>query len=247
MIISQYFGNPKLGRNLGNQLFELAALIGLAKRYSTTLLMPSLWQYRSSFNLDSSIEYGDVEAFISIREPAFHCCMEFFDKFENIIKNERVYVEGYFQSELYWKPFEYEIRKAFDFTASIQKDTDLFLIDNDVDVEGMVAVSVRRGDFATDSNHYLLPLEYYFGALSLFFPEKDIMVFSDDIPWCKEHFNITDRRVVFSENKSAIEQLSLMCRFSNFILANSTFSWWGAYLSKAENKKVIRPYYHFGG
>ena len=206
MIISRYFGNPKLGRNLGNQLFELAALIGLAKKYNTTLLLPSLWQYRSSFNLDSSIEYGDVEAFISIREPAFHCCMEFFDKFENLIKNDRVYVEGYFQSELYWKPFEDEIRKTLDFTASIQKDTDLFLTDNNMDVEKMVAVSVRRGDFVTDPNHYLLPLEYYIGALSLFFPEKDIMVFSDDIPWCKEHFKITDRRVVFSENKSAIEQ-----------------------------------------
>ena len=247
MIISRYFGNPKLGRNLGNQLFELAALIGLAKRYNTTLLLPSLWQYRSSFNLGSSIEYGDVEAFVSIREPAFHCCLEFFDKFENIIKDERVYIEGYFQSELYWKPFEDEIRKAFDFTTSIEKDTDLFLIENNVDVEKMVAVSVRRGDFVTDPNHYLLPLEYYVGALSRFFPEKDIMVFSDDITWCKEHFNLADRRVVFSENKSAIEQLSLMSRFANFVLANSTFSWWGAYLSKTENKKVIRPYYHFDG
>lgn len=247
MIISQYLGNPRLNRNLGNQLFELASLIGLAKRYNTSLMLPPKWQYRSSFNLNSSIQYGNVDAFVSIREPAFHCCLEFFDKFEHILKNERVYVEGYFQSELYWKPFEDEIRKAFEFAISIKEDTDSFLTDNDIEVENFVAVSVRRGDFAVDANHYLLPFEYYIGAITLYFPEKDIMVFSDDIPWCKEHFCMADRRIVFSENKNAIEQLSLMSRFSDFVLANSTFSWWGAYLSQAKTKKVVRPYYHFDG
>lgn len=247
MIISQYLGNPRLNRNLGNQLFELASLIGLAKRYNTSLMLPPKWQYRSSFNLNSSIQYGNVDAFVSIREPEFHCCLEFFDKFEHILKNERVYVEGYFQSELYWKPFEDEIRKAFEFAISIKEDTDSFLTDNDIEVENFVAVSVRRGDFAVDANHYLLPFEYYIGAITLYFPEKDIMVFSDDIPWCKEHFCMADRRIVFSENKNAIEQLSLMSRFSDFVLANSTFSWWGAYLSQAKIKKVVRPYYHFDG
>lgn len=247
MIISQYFGNPRLNRNLGNQLFELASLIGLAKRYNTSLMHPPKWQYRSSFNLNSSIQYGTVDAFVSIREPAFHCCLEFFDKFEHILKNERVYVEGYFQSELYWKPFEDEIRKAFEFAISIKEDTDSFLTDNDIEVENFVAVSVRRGDFAVDANHYLLPFEYYIGAITLYFPEKDIIVFSDDIPWCKEHFCMADRRIIFSENENAIEQLSLMSRFSDFVLANSTFSWWGAYLSQAKTKKVVRPYYHFDG
>lgn len=247
MIISQYLGNPRFNRNLGNQLFELASLIGLAKRYNTSLMLPPKWQYRSSFNLNSSIQYGNVDAFVSIREPAFHCCLEFFDKFEHILKNERVYVEGYFQSELYWRPFEDEIRKAFEFAISIKEDTDSFLTDNDIEVENFVAVSVRRGDFAVDANHYLLPFEYYIGAITLYFPEKDIMVFSDDIPWCKEHFCMADRRIIFSENKNAIEQLSLMSRFSDFVLANSTFSWWGAYLSQAKTKKVVRPYYHFDG
>lgn len=247
MIISQYLGNPRLNRNLGNQLFELASLIGLAKRYNTSLMLPPKWQYRSSFNLNSSIQYGNVDAFASIREPEFHCCLEFFDKFEHVLKNERVYVEGYFQSELYWKPFEDEIRKAFEFAISIKEDTDSFLTNNDIEVENFVAVSVRRGDFAVDANHYLLPFEYYIGAITLYFPEKDIMVFSDDIPWCKEHFCMADRRIVFSENKNAIEQLSLMSRFSDFVLANSTFSWWGAYLSQAKTKKVVRPYYHFDG
>lgn len=247
MIISQYLGNPRLNRNLGNQLFELASLIGLAKRYNTSLMLPPKWQYRSSFNLNSSIQYGNVDAFASIREPEFHCCLEFFDKFEHVLKNERVYVEGYFQSELYWKPFEDEIRKAFEFAISIKEDTDSFLTNNDIEVENFVAVSVRRGDFAVDANHYLLPFEYYIGAITLYFPEKDIMVFSDDIPWCKVHFCMADRRIVFSENKNAIEQLSLMSRFSDFVLANSTFSWWGAYLSQAKTKKVVRPYYHFDG
>lgn len=247
MIVSLYFGNPRLNRNLGNQMFELASLIGLAKRYDTILYLPESWQYAQYFKLSSFLNFESVDSFVTIEEPAFHCCLDFFDRFDVIIKNENINIEGYLQSENYWKPFEAEIRLIYTFEETLINKAQLFLIENNVDVSKYVAISVRRGDFVTDPYHYLLPMEYYHGAFLKHFPEKNIVVFSDDIDWCKDEFQIIDKEIIFSENKNGIEQLSLMSLFQNFIIANSTFSWWGAYLSAVNNKKVIRPCHHFDG
>ena len=67
----------------------------------------------------------------------------------------------------------------------------------------------------------------------------------DDIPWCKEKLYREGVKLVFAEKYGPVEQLCLMSTFDKFILANSTFSWWGAYLSQ-KKKIIIRPNYHFG-
>lgn len=247
MIISQYLGSLHLKKNLGNQLFELASLIGLAQRYETKLLLPNGWLYQSCFKLESFVEFEDVKSYITIQEPDFRCCLDFFDRLKGLIKYETVNIQGFLQSEQYWKPIETNIRELFTFTEPIQESACKFLRDNSINVGQFVAVSVRRGDFITDPGHYLLPIEYYTGAISKYYPDKDIIIFSDDILWCKKNFKVCGRRIVLAENKNAIEQLSIMALFKYFIIANSTFSWWGAYLSTANDKKVIRPYEHFAG
>lgn len=247
MIISQSFGNLYLKKNLGNQLFELASLFGMARRYETRLILPNEWLYRSCFKSESFVEFKNVESYITIQEPDFQCCLSFFDRIKQLIKDENVNMHGFWQSEQYWKPFETEIRELLTFAEPIRESAHNFLKDNSIDINSFLAVSVRRGDFVTDSGHYLLPIEYYMGAIEKYYQDKDIMIFSDDIPWCKDNFKISGRRIIFSEDKNAIEQLSIMSLFKDFVIANSTFSWWGAYLSNANNKKVVRPYCHFDG
>ncbi|MFV0605266.1 MAG: alpha-1,2-fucosyltransferase [Niabella sp.] len=111
-----------------------------------------------------------------------------------------------------------------------------------------VAISVRRGDFITNPNHYLLPFEYYFDAYCKFFPDYDIVIFTDDFKWCKKMFGkLKTVSVCYSDKYNSIEQLCFMSMFSNFIISNSTFSWWGAYLADPKNKTVIRPHYVFDG
>ena len=173
--------------------------------------------------------------------------MDFFDRFESIIKNECINIEGFLQSEKYWKPFDTTIRNVFTFRKELTDNAQLFLTVNKVDINQYVAISVRRGDFETDPYHYLLPIDYYLGAFYKHFPNKKIVVFSDDFAWCKENFQAHSDLILFSEKKSAVEQLSIMSQFKNFIIANSTFSWWGAYLSNNSKKKVVRPYHHFDG
>lgn len=201
MIVSQFLGSPYLNKKLGNQLFELASLIGLAKRYDTSLVVTNEWQYRSYFRLESFVEFRNIESYIVIREPGFHCCLDFFDKLEFLIKEEKVSIEGFLQSEQYWKPFEVSVRELFSFTESVRESANHFLKDNFINVDEFVAISVRRGDFLTDPGHYLLPIEYYAGAIAEFFPDKGIMIFSDDIPWCKENFKIFNKKSLLQKIK----------------------------------------------
>lgn len=247
MIASQFFGHPRLRRNLGNHLFELASLIGMAKRYETSLFLPNHWQYAKYFELSPFINFEYKNSYITIEETDFQCCIEFFDRFKELIKTEYVNLEGFFQTEKYWKPFEKEVKKMLSFKNDINEASKLFLDKNNININQFVAISVRRGDFTTDPNHYLLPIEYYLGAYNRFFEDKDVMIFSDDIQWCKENFMGKAGKIIFAHNMNAIEQLSLMTHFQSFIIANSTFSWWGAYLSSFLKKKVVRPFQHFDG
>ncbi len=106
-----------------------------------------------------------------------------------------------------------------------------------------VSVHVRRGDLTLLKNAHLLSINYYKEAGSLM--EKKVKnpmfyIFSDDIPWCKENF-IWLKNKRFIENTNVSADLELMKNCKNNILANSTLSWWAAYLNKNKNKIIIQP------
>lgn len=126
------------------------------------------------------------------------------------------------------------------------KNKDLInLIDN----SNSVCISVRRGDFFTDTNqkkYGVCSPEYYIRAKK-FFDDKQIddtmfFCFSDDIEWCKEKLNFKGANIVFvSQDMPVYETLRLMAHCKNFVLSNSTFSWWGQFLSKNNDKVVVSP------
>lgn len=86
--------------------------------------------------------------------------------------------------------------------------------------------------------YYILDESYYSKALSYFNKDIKIAIFSDDIEWCKS--NIKNKNIYFIE-ESPIVDLRIMSICENNIIANSTFSFWGAYLNENKNKKVICP------
>ena len=112
-------------------------------------------------------------------------------------------------------------------------------------VDNPIALHVRRGDYVKNSaNHPPCSLEYYQKGLEQFDSDRNVIVFSDDPEWCNENF--TDDRFLISENTDNRVDLCLMSLCNDFIIANSTFSWWGAWLSTNKNKKVIAPIQWFG-
>ena len=98
---------------------------------------------------------------------------------------------------------------------------------------------IRRTDYLVNPNHPVQPLEYYKEALSKLDKNKTVIIFSDDAEWCQQQEMFSDDRFVISQDSDADFDLCLMSMCSNHIIANSSFSWWGAWLGRSE--KIIAP------
>jgi Glycosyl transferase family 11/N-terminal domain of galactosyltransferase len=221
---------------LGNHLFQIAAAIGIADKLDTLACFPE-WKYERYFKYP--LPKGYVSKAESIEEKHFHFDGSLFE----LNQRENYDLNGYLQTEKYWirckkivlKQFEFEpgFKKSVSekYTAALTKPT--------------VAISVRRGDFVNNPNYFQLPVTYYLNAYYKYFGSGyNVLIFSDDFDWCKTHFKALPD-VYFTYNLNDIEQLCLMSLCDNHIISNSTFSWWGAYLSQSKN--VIRPEKNFAG
>lgn len=241
MITFTKFG--KHGR-LGNQLFQYAAMLGMSIKYETSLALPK-WEFSDYFEGEFPKDnYPDWNG-NDIKEAAFHYTPEAYDGL-----NYKEYVFdffGYFQSEKYWSKNRQSILKALKFKkefVSEQRRKFYKALE-----KRTIAISIRRGDYVDNPNYELLPITYYITALFEHFPDwqsYNIIIFSDDIPYCKVHFDCIPN-VFFSENNTGIEDICLMSQCDNFILSNSSFSFWGAYLGEHKMSKVIRPNHYFRG
>lgn len=232
--------------NLGNQLFQYATLIGFSKKYNQQLVLPN-WKYSANFkNLPNSSNL--IRSNIIVREPYFHFTPDFWDKnIGHLQNNVNVDIIGWLQSEKYWSHCVEEVKSALEFEPEFK--INLRHKYNEQFSKPTIAISIRRGDYVDNPNYELLPIHYYIQALYENFTEVEnynIIIFSDDIPYCKLHLAGLEN-VYFAEGEGPIEQLCLMSFCDNFIIANSTFSWWGAYLGEKEGSRIIRPNYLFNG
>ncbi len=104
---------------------------------------------------------------------------------------------------------------------------------------GYVSIHVRRGDYVNNSYYVDLFQNGYYKRAKDFFPHKKFLVFSDDIEWCKQQEIFKDCE--FSEGLGEIEDMNLMASCESNIIANSSYSWWAAYLNPNPDKTVIAP------
>ena len=235
-----------LGR-LGNQMFQYASLRGIAARRGYDFGIPPSkfedeWRSHQLFELfdlpnlpRSNVKYLDGGNAPIAQERFFHFDQLLFDQCPNDIS-----LFGYFQSEKYFKHIEDSIIEDFVFRDHILEPCKEI-------AEGFdnpVSLHVRRTDYLTNSaNHYNLSLEYYEEALK-HFEGRQVIVFSDDPKWCQEQELFSDDRFLVSESGDNKIDLCLMTFCTSHIIANSSFSWWGAWLAKSE--QVIAPSKWFG-
>jgi len=109
-----------------------------------------------------------------------------------------------------------------------------------IDHPKTVAVHVRTYH-PSYSIHWCLGEDYYEKAMNRFSNDHLFLIFSDRIGWCKDHLRLANKQVVFIEGNSHIEDLYLISLCKNIIIANSTFSWWGAYLKKDAEGLILAP------
>ena len=171
----------------------------------------------------------------------------FFDK--NVFQQKDVSFNGYWQSEKYFSEIKQEIFNDFTFDLS-----DAFLkefAENLIQKDNTVSIHVRRGDYLMAENVDLYggicTLEYYKKAIAHInkeISEPLYVVFSDDLEWAKKNLSIKDAifvsRTIFKKYKNWYDMYLMSCCKHN-IIANSSFSWWGAWLNKNPEKIVIAP------
>ena len=237
-----------LGR-LGNQMFQYASLKGIAANNGYNWMIPpppegnfKEWQDHQLFypfelkNLHNlNVQHTDGER-PTVKEKSFA-----FD--EDLFNNcpKWVNIEGYLQSEKYFKNIEKEIKEDFAFKEEFAKPSR----DMIATVEEPVALHIRRTDYLQLDHHNSLGLDYYEKALGEFDSDRTVIIFSDDAEWCKEQKLFDGDRFLVAEGNVNYVDLCLMTLCTGHIIANSSFSWWGAWLSNS--KKVIAPKNWFSG
>jgi hypothetical protein len=206
---------------LGNQLFRLATSLSYSIKHNKIFSLKD-WRYKQYFNLSFDNSYdGSFEN--NYHEKRFE-----YDEIPYFEGN--VSLSGYYQSEKYFLENDREIKKAFHFTIIPKKSC---------------AIHVRRGDYLNWPDIFnICSMVYYeecMNKVKEFWGIDDFVIYSDDLAWCIQNFNMFSRRfkISYSTNTNDImDFIDMQNHYAN-IISNSTFSWWSAWLS--EHDRVIGP------
>lgn len=259
---------------LGNQMFQYAIYYVYLKKHGRVLANLDFYSDRSdrAFLLNSVFPQIQIKVdgnhlfqrkrdlYLSMHKHSWivklnysiPCFSMYFSEKESGVYDKRVpflrsaAVEGYWQSELYIKKYEREIRDLFSFDNT---DSELKKFAQKLEAGNYTSIHIRRGDYLEFEDIYgnICTKDYYEKAISylkIIDSESKFVIVSDDIEWTKENISIDGAIYVnhneFVEYKDWYDMYIMTCCRNN-IIANSSFSWWGAWLNSNEKKIVIAP------
>lgn len=247
-----------------NQMFQYAAARSLAHRNKTDLQIDLIWyadtskydsprQYElGSYTIQEHLYRPNIVTTITSRlhrtqhytEPSY----TYDSAFENLGAN--TYIEGDFQSEKYFLSIRPLLLQDFSYKNEPSKSNKALLKKINADPQA-VSLHIRRGDYANNKNvniiHGLKDIAYYKTALKELkkkVKNPNLYVISNDPAWCKKNLQL-DAPMYFVDNNDDLtggaEDMRLMRACKHNIMANSSFSWWGAWLNENPDKIVIAP------
>lgn len=254
---------------IGNQMFQYAMYLRLKNcGKNVKLAITNKWQWDFPFELDifPNVKYEEVkydqyhkrvEAFHNrtfvekVLNRIFPSTKDIYYENEKIGYNEKILylqdkiVIGYFQDLKYIAPIENEIKTAFifpDVEDAVLKYSEI------VEKQKYVSVHIRRGDYLKYPKIYggICDQSYYDKAMEYFLKQgySRFAFFSNDMPWVKDHFMLPDAIYFTPESYETYHDwydIYIMSHCAHNIIANSTFSWWGAWLNKNKDHIVIAP------
>lgn len=254
---------------LGNQMFQYALGKSISLKYNRILKL-DLNFYKDNLDADVTkrnfeLDYFSVKADLATKEDLkfkySNKVSKFFASKKVKIYNDSnfdgdlqcnhsiVYFDGFWQSELFFQNVRTLLLREF--TPKVSLDLNNMLWCNSITNCNSISVHIRRGDYITNSSansfHGVCSIEYYRSAIKYIQDNVDNPIFyffSDDMTWVKENFYSDQQNYNFVEGnigeKSYLD-ITLMSYCKHNIIANSTFSWWGAWLNTNFNKIVISP------
>lgn len=236
----------KLGThgNLGNQLFQIAFMIGLERKHNLEMILPK-WKYAEYFEspVTSDIPTEQIVTDKRLSEQHFHYVPEYWDQYADEFRQHRYDILCWGQSEKYFEHCKENVYSTFFFNNKIKsivtEKMPLLMQEGKTNI----AISVRQGDYVNNPNYELMPIKFYLLALLEYFPDfrenANLFIFSDDIQYCKLHFGCLSN-VTYAEGMNDIEQLCAGSMCDHAIIANSTFSWWMAWLMEYRLESVTK-------
>lgn len=245
--------STKLAGGLGNYMFQIAAAYAYGLKYEKSpvftvndsfVVHKHITKYSdnilSKVNLISDKNFSGFQQF---NENGFH-----YTEIPKIDGN--VYLNGYFQSEKYFKEYSKEIKELFSYPKELPTEHSASDWSEKYGYLGAYttcSIHVRRGDYLNSPNHHPTQnMNYYMKAIKQMPKDTVFLIFSDDIAWCKANFPDLPEKFKFIEGNTDYQDLKLMSSANHNIICNSTFSWWAAWLNENPDKKVIAPSVWFG-
>lgn len=246
---------------LGNQMFQYAFILALRSRgYEVCPILTSKkWEHENGYELERvfGIKDGTVwntlyknflfRIFFRLTHKRFSGKNFIFQP--EALSSDCKFYYGTWQSGKYFQDICEKVLNVFTFNNDLLSAYTLSVLSMIEESRVSVSLHVRRGDYLSedfvDGFGKCCNLNYYQSAIQFVKCQMNaplFVVFSDDMQWCKE--NITPPHVVYVDNnagKDSWQDMFLMSRCTHNIVANSTFSWWGAYLNPNKNKVIIAP------
>ncbi|MFZ2621011.1 MAG: alpha-1,2-fucosyltransferase [Minisyncoccia bacterium] len=263
----------KLEGGLGNQMFQYALGRNLSLIHKTSLKIDSSYlekanQSQRSLRINNFVmeleEASDKEVAsynspfqkvlnkLGLKSKKIIEKSSAFDP--NILSQNNGYFIGHWNNEKYFKANENTIRNDFKLKRPLGKASQE-VMKQIISLPNSTSIHIRRGDYVSikkiSDKHGILPISYYENGMIKIdekFPKTTFFVFSDDIEWVKENFPKKYPIIFVSDTIIPdYEELILMSLCKHNIIANSTFSWWGAWLNSNPKKVVISPQKWFTG
>ena len=244
-------------------MFQIAATTALAEKKNLACCFPNYLQHLDYMNSRWSLQYNkqmsqnfinnakEYKSFMNIDYTTSfpkHQIMMYnypFHYVDFIPKNNEFAVDGYFQSEKYFANIRGKILNTF--MLSEEQEHNMLDKYKGIIKQKTVSIHIRRGDYLRyTQNHPILPIDYYEKALLKVGDYERCLVFSDDIKRAKKIRAFKNFDVKFITNEPEYIDLFLMSLCNDNAIANSSFSWWGAWLNKNNNKNVYYPETWFG-
>jgi hypothetical protein len=256
----------KLQGGLGNQMFQYAFGVALAEEYQDELTF-ELGYFNDSTSRQLGLSYFNTitpevpekthDKFHDFKSRLFkkinlyklirylvHTQHQFNYYKINHVKNNTVIYVGYWQSLLNFQNASELLRQHFTLKNSSISQDDINLVSQ----PGIVSIHIRRGDYLIGDNakvHTNLSIDYYIKAverMQQIHPDSKYLVFSDDIEWVLDNLKLpVEWHPMNDKGYNDAEAMTLMSKCDHQIIANSTFSWWAAWLNSNKNKVVIAP------
>ena len=244
---------------LGNQMFQYAFYLSLKSKERECVLDTSLFDVVTMHQGYELERVFDISAPIASRSWLHRNTVRILYKFKpkslvfadepficcrDALESRRKYFMGCWIHPSYFVSIEEEVRNAFRFNGISEKNRKFSEELKNIE---SVSIHIRRGDYLNTPIYDVCKEDYHKKAIGRIIEKVDnpfFIVFSDDVQWCNDYlgrFNVNYKMVDWNKGKDSYQDMFLMTQCKHNIIANSTFSWWGAWLNQNKNKIVIAP------